>query len=335
MASPLPNANSILLVHDRYKVGRRLSQRRFCEVHEGTDQRTQEPVAIKFEEKTSSNPSLPVEFQYYMELNNTIVGIPRFYHYEDKFGFNVLVMELLGASLEDLFDKYQRKFTMKTVMQLAQQMIQQVAAVHKKGILHRNLKPGHFLMGRKGSDGEKVLNIVDFRLAKHHTEKTNDYKSRHIEMGESRFLVGTPRYCSINAHKMRTLSRRDDLESVGYVLVYLAKGRLPWQGQTGTSEEEKLSKIHRLKIETKTKLLCDKLPACFAEYIDYVRVKLGFKDTPDYDYLANLFKKGYSHAGFKPQDKDSYDWDNIKDESVGSREFDSNATLPIPESPRR
>lgn len=228
----------------------------------------------------------------------------------------MLVMELLGPSLRGLFEKMNLKFTIKTVMQLAQQMIQRLEAIHSKGIINRDIKPDNFLMGRKGSPGEKVLYMIDFGLAKSYYQDDEDGNptKNHIARGKSDFLIGTLRYCSINAHELVTLSRRDDLEPVGYALVYLAKGRLPWQGQTG-DDVQRQAKIHQIKKRTTTKRLCEELPECFAAYVDYVRTKLTFKQTPDYGYLVNLFKEGYEE-----EDKNNFDWDKLeKDPSDGIR----------------
>lgn len=314
MAKGPPSTAGIVTVCDRYKVGRELGQGSFGVLHKGVDPKTEEPVAIKFEAKSIPHPQLPLEYKFYKTLKG-VNGIPKLYKFADvpDTDCQVLVMELLGPSLDGLFAKCQRKFTIKTVLQLAIRMIILISSVHRKGIIHRDIKPDNYLMGLKGSLKEKTLHLVDFGLAKFYKEETENNDSeeapKHIERGKSTMLIGTVRYCSINAQKYKVLSRRDDLEAIGYVLVYLAKGRLPWQGQTGAPAERN-AKILTIKKETTIQKLCDELPSSFEDYFKIVR-KLSFKEDPDYNQLVELFKAGFLEQGFDLDDCNDYDWDKL------------------------
>ena len=198
--------------------------------------------------------------------------------------YNVLVMELLGPSLEDLFNFCGRKFSKKTVLMLADQMIARIEYVHNKNFIHRDMKPDNFLMGI-GQHCNKVF-IVDFGLAK----KYRDSRTRaHIAYREDKSLTGTARYASINAHLGIEQSRRDDMESLGYVFMYFLRGSLPWQGLKAGNKKQKYDKISEKKMSTPVEALCKGFPAEFAMYLNYCR-GLRFEEAPDYMYLRQLFR---------------------------------------------
>lgn len=166
------------------------------------------------------------------------VGIPHIRYYGVERDYHCLVMDLLGPSLEDLFNFCSRRFTMKTVLMLADQMIGRIEYMHVKNFIHRDIKPDNFLMGI-GRHCNKLF-IIDFGLAK----KYRDSRTRvHIPYRDNKNLTGTARYASINAHMGIEQSRRDDMESLGYVLMYFNRGNLPWQGLKAANKKQKYEKI--------------------------------------------------------------------------------------------
>jgi serine/threonine protein kinase len=275
MAQAPPSTAGILMVHDRFQVGKELGKGAFGVLHAGKNLITGEPVAIKFEIRTIPNPQLPLEYTFYKalgSLNTDVKGIPKLFYFADvpnHNAYHVLVMELLGASLDNLFDKVcKRHFKPQIVIQIAEQMIERIKYVHNKGIINRDIKPENWLFGRKGSANEKTLYIIDFGLAKFYMDGEDDEPKTHIKESTSSFVIGTARYCSISAHEYKTLSRRDDLEAIAYVLIYLCKSELPWQGQDGDPVERN-RKIGIIKKQTKPETLCDKLPECFLKFLKY------------------------------------------------------------------
>jgi casein kinase 1 epsilon len=224
--------------------------------------------------------------------------------------YNVMVIDLLGPSLEDLFNYCSRKFSLKTVLMLADQMINRVEYMHQKGFLHRDIKPDNFLMGL-GRKANQVY-IIDYGLAK----KFRDLQThKHIPYRENKNLTGTARYASVNTHLGVEQSRRDDLESLGYVLMYFLRGSLPWQGLKAGTKKQKYDKISEKKMLTPVEVLCKSYPSEFISYFHYCR-SLRFEDKPDYSYLKRLFRDLFIREGY--QFDYVFDWTILKYPQIGS-----------------
>ncbi|KAF9048469.1 kinase-like domain-containing protein [Panaeolus papilionaceus] len=195
-----------------------------------------------------------------------------------------------------------RKFTIKTVCMAAKQMVTRVQAVHEKSLIYRDIKPDNFLIGVQGSKTANTIHLIDFGMAKHY----RDPKTKvHIPYRERKSLSGTARYMSINTHLGREQSRRDDLESLGHVFMYFLRGGLPWQGLRAATNKQKYEKIGEKKQTTPISELCEGFPEEFTIYMNYVR-KLGFEETPDYDFLRELFTKVLKTLG--ETEDGVYDW---------------------------
>ncbi|KAG6915864.1 hypothetical protein DXG01_009571 [Tephrocybe rancida] len=259
------------------------------------------PVAIKFEPRKSDAPQLRDEFRSYRTLNGT-PGVPQVHHFGQEGLHNVLVIDLLGPNLEDLFDMCGRKFTIKTVCMAAKQMVTRVQAIHDKSLIYRDIKPDNFLIGVPGTKTANTIHVIDFGMAKHY----RDPKTKvHIPYRERKSLSGTARYMSINTHLGREQSRRDDLESLGHVFMYFLRGGLPWQGLRAATNKQKYEKIGEKKQTTPIGELCEGFPEEFAIYMNYVR-KLGFEESPDYDFLRELFSKVLKTLG--ESEDGVFDW---------------------------
>lgn len=286
--------NVELRVGNRYRIGQKIGSGSFGEIFRGTNIQSGEPVAIKLEQMKTRHPQLTYEARFYRILNagGGAVGIPNVYYHGVEGEFNVMVMELLGPSLEDLFSFCSRKLSLKTTLMLADQMISRIEFVHSKSVLHRDIKPDNFLMGT-GKKGHHVY-IIDFGLAK----KYRDPRShQHIPYREGKSLTGTARYCSINTHLGIEQSRRDDMEGIGYILMYFLRGSLPWQGLRAHTKYEKYARISERKQSTPIELLCKNHPPQLAAYLNYVR-GLRFDDKPDYSYLKRLMRELFVQEGY-------------------------------------
>ncbi|CBK21961.2 uncharacterized protein [Blastocystis hominis] len=272
-----------LRVGYNYRLGRKIGGGAFGDIYIGTDISSCEEVAIKLESVTSKNPQLGFEYKVYRLLKGGI-GIPSVYYYGVEGTFNVMVMELLGPSLEDLFNYCNRRFTLKTVCMLAQEMLLRIEFLHSKLFIHRDMKPDNFVIGL----GKKanIIHLIDFGLSKRYR---NPITKAHIPYRENKSLTGTPRYASLGNHLGMEQSRRDDLESLGYIFLYFLKGKLPWQGLRAETKKEKYSKIMELKVQLSVADLCEGYPDELKVYLEYCRA-LRFDDCPDYAYLRRLFQ---------------------------------------------
>jgi casein kinase 1 len=217
--------------------------------------------------------------------------------------YNVLCIDLLGSSLEDLFDLCRRKFSVKTVALLAKQMITRVQSVHEKSLIYRDIKPDNFLMGKPHTKGANIVHLVDFGMVKQYRDPKT---KQHIPYRERKSLSGTARYMSINTHLGREQSRRDDLEALGHVFMYFLRGSLPWQGLKAVDNKQKYQKISETKQLTSIKDLCHGFPEEFQTYMTYTR-KLAFEETPNYDYLRGLMDSVLNKIGAAGE-VDSFDW---------------------------
>ncbi|EER01255.1 Casein kinase I, putative [Perkinsus marinus ATCC 50983] len=286
------SGNMDLRVGGKFRIGRKIGSGSFGDIYVGTNLQTGEEVAIKLESIKSKHPQLLYESKLYKILAGG-VGIPLVHWYGIEGDYNVMVIDLLGPSLEDLFTFCNRKFSLKTVLMLADQMINRVEYVHARNFIHRDIKPDNFLigLGRKANQ----VSIIDFGLAK----KFRDPKTQqHIPYRENKNLTGTARYASVNTHLGIEQSRRDDLEALGYVLMYFNRGSLPWQGLRAHTKKDKYEKIMEKKMSTPVEVLCKNFPCEFVNYLNYCR-SLRFEDRPDYAYLRRTLKDLFFREAFQ------------------------------------
>ncbi|KAL3960809.1 hypothetical protein ACCO45_005926 [Purpureocillium lilacinum] len=291
------SSSNVVGVH--YRVGKKIGEGSFGVIFEGTNLLNNQQVAIKFEPRKSDAPQLRDEYRTYKILVGC-PGIPNVYYFGQEGLHNILVIDLLGPSLEDLFDHCGRRFTIKTVVMVAKQMLSRVQTIHEKNLIYRDIKPDNFLIGRPGTKASNVIHVVDFGMAKQYRDPKT---KQHIPYRERKSLSGTARYMSINTHLGREQSRRDDLEALGHVFMYFLRGGLPWQGLKAATNKQKYEKIGEKKQTTAIKDLCEGFPEEFCKYLTH----------PDYDYLRDLFSQALKNAG--EVEDGEYDWMKISKDS--------------------
>ena len=295
----------------KYKLDSKIGQGSFGKIYSAHNINNGELFALKLEKRNGANSLLEIETYILCYLKGE--GIPFIKSFGFSGDYNVLVMELLGKSLEILFKENNSKFSLKTVCMLAEQMITRLEYIHKKYILHRDIKPDNFTIGR----GKKshIIYLIDFGLAKKYKSSKGNHE--HIKYSENKKLIGTARYASINALKGCEQGRRDDMESLGYVLMYFLRGNLPWQGLKLSKRDDRNKKIYEVKKETSPEELCVGYPKQFCEYIRYTR-NLKFEQEPNYDYLKRLI--------YSVMNKYEYNFDFLFDWGINKNKvkFDKN-----------
>ena len=294
--------NELLL--SKYKLLKKIGKGSFGNIYLCKDINTNEFFAAKLENKEGINI---LEKEHKIMKNININKIPYIKEYGSNNLYNILIMQLLGKSLEQIFEKilHKEKMSLHCVCNIALQIIDILEQIHIKNYIHRDIKPSNFLFGNNSSNNNWIY-LIDFGLAKKYRE---DNSNKHHEMKKGKKLIGTARFSSINAMEGLSQSRRDDLESFGYMLIYFLKGKLPWQNFMIKNKEERYNKIKQKKKNIDINELCSDCPDEIAQYIAYAK-NLKYEEEPNYIYIKNLFNDILNKTGNKFDY--FYDWDKTK-----------------------
>lgn len=263
----------------RYRCLRKIGNGAFGEVYIGEDS-DGTPLAIKIERADSKDPRLRREFEFYCSLK-ALTAVPKVHWFGLDDDVRAMVMDFVGDNLSVL-DRGGGP-SIHQVCQIGRDILGILENLHADGIIHCDIKPENFLVS-----GDRIF-IADFGLSAFFIDRKT---RKHVEFSTKKALTGTPRYASINNHMGLQQSRRDDLESLGYMLVYFVKGTLPWQGLKKNFDK----KVHQSayvnimnkKISTSLDELCRGIPECFKAYLQYVK-GLEFEERPNYKFLMSLF----------------------------------------------
>ncbi|CAK87070.1 unnamed protein product (macronuclear) [Paramecium tetraurelia] len=287
------------IFNGKYVVQKKISSGSFGVVLFGHDKDKNIDVAIKIEKEENEDVrSLEREVQVLERLNG-IEGVPKIYWHGEQDDFNVIVMQILGKDLSH-YVKSKKKFSFKTSIQLGIQIVKVLERIHNKGVVHRDLKPENVLFGI--DDESSKIYVVDFGISKIFRDKNGNIHP----FRDNTSFIGTTRYASIAAHKGFELSRKDDIESLIYVLLYFIKGQLPWQNMQNVSDEERTAKVGEMKMSIDPRELCKDAPIEFAIILEYLK-QLQYLSEPNYNLIQQQFEKAAENLGI--QLDYSYDWD--------------------------
>ena len=272
-----------IIYNETYLSKKKISSGSFGVVYFGIDLKTNEAVAIKVE-KTEGNDEMKsvLKEASILSILHDLKGVPKLFWAGTKNKVDVMVISLLGKDLTSYLKIFKR-FSLKNVVMLADQLVSIIESVHNKGVVHRDLKPENILMGK--GDKHDQCYLVDYGISKVY----KDVNGTHIPYRDKKSFIGTTRYASISAHSGIEISRKDDLESLIYVLVFLYKGNLPWQNLK-VSENEKTKKVGEMKLKLSSEEICKDMPEEFVKFLNYVK-NLSFKQNPDYIFLKGLISK--------------------------------------------
>ena len=279
-----PKSESLInqIFFEKYKIIKKIGQGSFGRIYSCQNITNNELFAMKVEQNSIHNNILETESKYLSYLKG--FGIPEIQFFGHTERYHILIETLLDKSLENLYSESHGNFNLKDICMIGIQVLDRLEFIHNKYIIHRDIKPDNFVIGK--NNNRKVIYMIDFGLAKKYR---NPKTLVHIPFKITKRLTGTARYASVNALKGGEQSRKDDLESLSYMLLYFLRGGLPWQGVPGMTKGEKYKKIYYMKKNIGAEKLFENLPQEFKEFYLYIK-KLEFDQAPDYNYCRELFR---------------------------------------------
>ena len=268
------------LIFGKYSIKYLISKGSFGEVYLGTNVLNNKDYAIKME-RTSKGESLLKE-EAYVLLFLKGPGLPNVITFGISGRYHILIENLLGKSIYNIWLEKEKKFNIKDTCMFAIQALERVEYVHSKNYLHRDIKPANFLVG---NPDQSQIYLIDFGNArKYRSSRTG----KHLPFSRNYKIYGTTIFLSLNVLKGIEQTRKDELESLGLVIIYLYKGYLPWSNYKFKDIFQALEKIKAIKENLSMKQLCHGLPIEMFKYMNYIK-NMNFEDTPDYRYLQSLF----------------------------------------------
>ena len=305
------NINKIFF--KKYKTVKLISKSKFSSIYEGINIKTKEKIAIKLEEKNKYNL---LEKEAYTLFSIKGYGIIDLLSFGKNTKYNIMIQPLLGDSIHNFFLSQFKNFSLSDICLISLQCLERIEWIHKNDIIHRDIKPDNFLFGIKDP---RTIYLIDFGLSKKYRSKRT---LKHIKYCYTRKIVGTARYTSINSLRGYEMSRRDDLESFYYMVIFFILKKLPWQDIKANSRVEKYHKILELKFIFDIDDYKILLPNEIIKMFKYVK-KLKFEETPNYSMIKNSFKSILYNIGHT--EIETFSW--IKDRHILNSKVSPNITI--------
>ena len=294
------------LVFKKYRPIKKIANGSISEIFSGINIHNKEKVAIKIEKRNIINKKLESECYALFSLRS--IGIPKVLTFGHNKEYDILIIPLLSKTLLNIFQSKNLNYEFKDICLIAIQIIERIQWVHCRKIIHRDIKPDNFLIGL---NDPHIIYLIDFGLSKKYQSSVT---GKHIKFTKLKKFTGTPLFGSVNALMCMEQSRKDDLESIGYMLIYFMKGRLPWEGLKVDNKRINYFKIGQMKKDILPEVLCENLPSEFKDYMKYVR-NLKFEETPNYSYLRNLFVQLMRKQGFE-EGTCFFSWINLNNTNI-------------------
>ena len=308
------------LIFKKYRLLNLISEGIYGQVYIAININTNKFYAMKAESKDSNYQILEQEAYNLYSIKS--LGIPEFITFGRINNYNVLIEELLGKSLFEIFKEYNNIFSIQDICLISIQLLERLEWIHSKTLIHRDLKPQNFLLGRENKNN--IIYLTEFGLC---TKYCSSKTGKHIIPGFRGTFTGTLKYSSANAQRGSQQSRRDDIESLGYNIIFFMKGELPWEHlNLKYNEKDLYLKTYAMKKYMPVERLCKGLPPEMQDYFKYVR-NLKFQEKPNYDYLKNLFKTILKNNGIENYEDLNLSWANIPNKFKKKRTLSPKARL--------
>ena len=273
------------IIFEKYQITKIIEKTKNLQMYEGKNILSDELIIIKVEQKKDKKKKGILETESYYLNYLKSQGIPSI----QKIGYfrnNIIsIQSLLGLSLTQLFIKNFGKLKLKDIALISIQLLERIKYIHSKNIIHCDICPNNFVLGV--GRFQNIIYMTHFNSAKSYIDK-NTLEHIKIKYKASNKFTGNYIFASVNALRGLELSRRDDLESFGYILIYFLKGSLPWEHTKSLNISEQIRKIYQIKKNYNLSILCDGIPEEFKLFLNYVK-SLSFQEEPDYNYCFSLF----------------------------------------------